>query len=159
VNAESRSELAEEFLQFIGTVIRGMGAVFRRETEKYDITWPQFHLLKMVKRADRITVTELSNSLMIAPPTASRMIDGLCSKGLLVKAKDSSDQRVTLVKLTPKSQRLLDKLFELQNQALAGVLEGEDIEELRRDITNLSRITDKWLATIETTSKKGATNG
>jgi DNA-binding MarR family transcriptional regulator len=63
------------------------------------------------------------------------------------------------VKLTPKSQRLLDKLFELQNQALAGVLEGEDIEELRRDITNLSRITDKWLATIETTSKKGATNG
>lgn len=158
VKDESRSELADEFLLFVSTLFRGMGAIFRRMMEEYDVTWPQFHMLKMVWHSDRMTVTELSNSLMIAAPTASRMIDGLCAKGLLEKAKDPCDQRVALIRLTPKSEMLLLDLRELQNKVVSEVLEGEDTEELQRNIRSLSRIAGKWQATVEKTARKGATD-
>jgi DNA-binding MarR family transcriptional regulator len=153
-----RSALAEEFLLFIGVIIRGMDAIFRREMEEYEVTWPQVHMLKVVKYADRLTVTELSNSLMIAAPTASRMIDGLCSKGLLKKEKDSSDQRVSIVVTTPKSERLLDNLLELQSQVMAEVFEGEDPEELAKTIKSLSRFAGKWRVALESKAKKGVVN-
>lgn len=154
VSGDERSRLAEEFLLFIGTIMRGTRAIFRRELEAYDVTWPQFHLLKMVKHRDRTTVTELSNSLMIAAPTASRMIDGLCAKGLLKKEKDPEDHRVTLVVLTRKSKGLLDNLSKAQSEVMAEVFAGEDTSELARNMESLSRIAGKWSATAEKKSKK-----
>ena len=151
-----RSRLADEFLGLIGTMMRGTRAIFRRELEACDMTWPQFSLLKVVKKhSGRMTVTELSNSLMIAPPTGSRMIEGLCSKGLLAKEKDPDDHRVTLVVLTEKSRGLMDKLIELQSQVMSEVLEGEDTRELARNMKSLKRIADKWLAVAEKKARKG----
>ena len=151
-----RSRLADEFLGFIGTMMRGTRAIFRRELEACDMTWPQFSLLKVVKKhSGRMTVTELSNSLMVAPPTGSRMIEGLCSKGLLAKEKDPDDHRVTLVVLTEKSRGLMDKLIELQSQVMSEVLEGEDTRELARNMKSLKRIADKWLAVAEKKARKG----
>jgi len=158
MKTDERSELAEEFLLFVSTLMRGMGAIFRRMMEEYDVTWPQFHMLKMVWHSERVTVTELSNSLMIAAPTASRMIDSLCSKGLLEKTKDASDQRVTLLRMTPKSEKLFSDLQGLQNRIMTEVLEGVDTDELRRNIKSLSGIADRWLATVEKTAKKGVTD-
>jgi DNA-binding MarR family transcriptional regulator len=121
------------------------------------VTWPQFSLLKVVKRSGRMTVTELSNSLMVAPPTGSRMIDGLCSKGLLAKEKDPDDHRVTLVVLTRKSKGLLDNLLALQSQVMAEVLEDEDTEELARNMESLRRIAGKWLLVAEKKARKEKT--
>lgn len=155
VSEDERSRLADEFLLFVGTMMRGTGAIFRRELDAYDVTWPQFSLLKVVKRSGRMTVTELSNSLMVAPPTGSRMIDGLCSKGLLAKEKDPDDHRVTLVVLTRKSKGLLDNLLALQSQVMAEVLEDEDTGELARNMESLRRIAGKWLAVAEKKARKG----
>lgn len=155
MSADERSELAEEFFLFIGAIMRGTRAIFRSELEECDVTWPQFHLLKTVKRRERTTVTELSHSLMIAAPTASRMIDGLCAKGLLKKEKDPEDQRVTLVVLTHKSRRLLDNLLKAQREVMAEVFAGEDASQLAGNIESLSRIADNWSATAEKKARKG----
>ena len=143
LKSERRAELAEEFLISIGQVIRGMDAIFRREFEEYEVTWPQFHMLKMIKFHGKTGVTDLSNLLMIAPPTASRMINGLTSKGLVVKEKDPSDQRVTLVALTQKSERLMEKLMKLQAEVMIEVFEGEDERELERTITGLKKLSER----------------
>src|SRR5450759_3661111 len=99
---DERSELAEEFLLFVSTLMRGMGAIFRRMMDEYDVTWPQLHMLKMVWHSERVRGMKYSNSMKRAAPTASRMTDSLCSKVLVEKAKDAANQRVTLLRMTPK---------------------------------------------------------
>lgn len=153
---DRRREMVEEFLMFIGMMIRGMDTIFRRDMEKYQVTWPQFHLLKLIQARGRCTITELSNMLMIALPTTSRMIDGLCTKELLVKEKDPSDQRLTYVKLPPKSEELLGKLLELQDEVMYDVFKDEDLGELEKHLEALSRIAGRWLETAETRGPKGA---
>ncbi len=148
-----RQELADEFLANVGRIMRGMRLNFRRQMERYEVTWPQFHLLKLVKRNDGITVTELAHFMMASAPTASRMIDSLCSKGLLLKVKDSEDHRVTRLKLGPRSESLMGELTELQDQVMLEVFEAEDSAELERTIKHLSRLTERWLEISEVTAK------
>jgi len=151
---DDRTSLIAEFLLYFGTMIRGMNAILGKELEAYGVTWPQFHLLKVVKYSARVTVTELSTSLLVAPPTASRMIDGLCSKGLLVKEKDAMDHRVAVVKLTPQSGVLLERLLELQNDVMTAVFAEEETPELERNVKSLGRVASKLYATAEKKREK-----
>jgi MarR family transcriptional regulator, organic hydroperoxide resistance regulator len=149
-----RQELVEELMLAVGKIMRGMRAIFRREMERYEVTWPQFHLLKLVRSSKGITVTELSHTLMISAPTTSRMIDGLCAKGLLEKEKDTRDHRVTRLRLSDKSESLLKTLTELQDEILLEVFADEDKATLRGTVSHLSRITDKWLEIGESREKE-----
>lgn len=156
MNNNRRRGLSEKFLSSIGKIMRGMHAIFRREMEEYEVTWPQFHMLKVVTARGGIGVTELSNILMIAAPTASRMIDGLCSKGLLEKEKDPGDQRVTLIHATEKGELLMKKLAEMQIHVMEEVFEGIDDAGLEESIEHLAEIADKWFALGEQRARRSA---
>ncbi len=153
-----RIEIAEEFLASFSSMIRGMDAVFRKELESFGVTWPQLHMLKVLERAGRMTVTELSNCMLVAAPTASRMIDFLCAKRLLEKERNVADHRVTYVKPTPESETLLKRLRGLQEQVMMGVFEGESTEDLERNVTILGRMADRLSAGAEIKTRRGATD-
>ena len=137
--------LAEQFLESFGKAIRSMNVTFRSGLEKNDVTWSQFRLMKVVKFRGPVNVTELSNVMHIAPPTASRMIDSLCEKGMLAKSKDTKDNRITRVRLTGKSRRLLKKIMEMQSEMMVEVFEGKDPEELETLIEQIDGISERWL--------------
>lgn len=146
--------MAERLVLSVGKMARGMTAIFRREMERYDVTWPQFHVLRFVNREGRATVTDVSNMLMISAPTASRMIEGLCAKGYLRKARDEADHRVTRLELTREAARVVGELQELQDEVMSDVLREEDGAELRRTIEHLGRISDRWFQAAERAAKK-----
>ena len=152
---DKRAKLAGEFLLSIERLMKGTGVIFRSVLEDYDVTHAQFHLLMVVKGGGKTTVTEISRLLMIAPPTASRMIDGLCAKGLLKKEKDTSDHRITRVSLTGKSKRLVTDLTERRARVLREVFRGEDEKELEQTVGHLGRITDSCVSTVETRARRG----
>ncbi len=152
---DTRAQLAEEFLLFIRQMMRGTYFIFHEELDRHAVTWPQFHLLKVVNTRGEVRVTELSNMLMISAPTASRMIDGLVAKGILAKEKDPEDHRVALVRLTDKSEALLADLMSLQNEVMAEVFEGEETADLERTIHHLGDIGRRWSETSEKRAGKG----
>jgi len=155
VRNDKREKLAGEFLLSIERLMKGTGVIFRSVLEDYDVTHAQFHLLMVVKGRGETTVTEISRLLMIAPPTASRMIEGLCVKGLLKKEKDASDHRITRVSLTSKSKRLVKDLTERRARVLTEVFKGEEEKELEHTVGHLGRITDSCVSTVETRARKG----
>jgi DNA-binding MarR family transcriptional regulator len=141
-----RSDLAEEFFSSIRKMLWGIRIIFREEMDKNGVTLPQLHLLGAIKDRGRATVCELSRYLMVAAPTTSRMIDGLCAKGFLRKERDQLDHRVTRLTLTGKSYRLLQDVTEFRNRTLDGILEGESDEEFRRTVDHLAELSDRWMA-------------
>lgn len=142
-------ELAEEFLDNIGKAMRGMGAVLRRELDRHGVTAPQAYMLKVVGQRVGASVTELSQMMMIATPTASRMIDCLCAKGLLKKEKDASDMRVARVTLTAKSRRLLESVMDLQSEIFLETVKEEDGEDIARCMRRLGEIADRMCEIAE----------
>ncbi len=151
---ERIKRLADEFLAAEGRIMRGMRAIFRREMERYEITWPQFHLLKSLRSGDVVTVTDVSNRLMVSAPTASRMIDGLCTKGLVEKIRNDQDHRVCRLMLSSKSESLMEVLTDMQDRVMCDVFAEEDPDELESTVEHLGRITERWLEMVEKTARR-----
>jgi DNA-binding MarR family transcriptional regulator len=137
-------ELARTFIDGMAAIMRANGAVFREGLEKYGATFPQLHLMKMVSFHEGTTVSELAQMMMVAPPTASRMIGNLCSRGLLERRKDAADQRVTHIGLTTEGDKILKKIDEQQVALLLELFEGEDDGELKTFIELFDKFTDRW---------------
>lgn len=149
MNGDRRLELAERLMFGLGKLARGLDAIFREQMEKYGVTWAQFGVLRIVSNAGQVTVTDIANSLMVATPTASKMIDGICKKRLMKKVRDPEDQRLTWIRLTEDGRGLVERLMDLERRVMNEVLEQEDVEELERTVTHLVNILDRWFEATE----------
>ena len=145
---DRREELAERFLSSLGKTIHCLKADFRHEMVEYGVTWPQFHLMKMIDLKGEITVTDVSEMLIFSSPTASRMIDGLCRKELVEKRKGKHDQRVTFLFLTGKGKKLLDKMLTAHRKLMADILAEVDPERLEIIIEELENVSEIWLTSV-----------
>ncbi|NPV58881.1 MAG: MarR family transcriptional regulator [Actinobacteria bacterium] len=128
--APVREDLAERFVESLGAIMRMRGSIFRKAMGEHGVTGPQFFLMKMVGAHGELSVTQVSDMMMVAAPTASRMIDGLCEKGMLSRRKDPGNRRVTLVSLTSEGERIMRRLWDQQKYEFMRLTSDEDAEKL-----------------------------
>ncbi|MEM1090379.1 MAG: homoprotocatechuate degradation operon regulator HpaR [Pseudomonadota bacterium] len=81
-------------------------AEFRPMLHEHKLTEQQWRVLRVLMENDEITVTKLAREAVILPPSLSRILRGLISKGLVKKRAQRIDQRRAQVMMTAKGQRL-----------------------------------------------------
>ncbi len=80
---------------------------FRREREPLNITPTQYHALAIMQEAHTTTLMEMAALLKVAGPTATRSIEALEQKGLVIKDRDPQDRRIIWLRLSPEGTALL----------------------------------------------------
>lgn len=146
---DRREELAERLIESLGVIMRIRGNAFRKAVGRHGVTMPQFFLLKMVNAHGEMTVTQASQVMMVAAPTASRMIDNLCEKGWLERRKYPDNRRQTRIRLTRKGREILREMGELQKKELLKLIDGEDMREIESFVGWLEKFTAKLSAALE----------
>jgi DNA-binding MarR family transcriptional regulator len=99
-----------------------------------ELTMRQLHVLSATARADGLTVHQLAQTLNIATPTASGLVDRLAEKGLLQRIGDETDRRVRHVHLTEAGQEMitqLDTAFDRMLDELMDLLDAAELTEFR----------------------------
>lgn len=81
----------------------------RRQTEGAGPTLAQYYLLTQLRDCTAVPVGQLAEGAGVAPPTATRLIDGLERCGLLRRARHATDRRSVLVSLTEKGRETLER--------------------------------------------------
>ncbi len=136
----AREKMAERFADSVDIVMRVKGSAFRRTVGRHGVTLPQFFLLKVLSVRGEMTVTQVSREMMVATPTASRMIENLCARGLLERRKDENNRRVTWVRVTERGREALLRVREENRAELARLMEGEDEKDLEVMVDTMERI-------------------
>ncbi|MBX5467939.1 MAG: MarR family transcriptional regulator [Firmicutes bacterium] len=134
---------AEELFESTFVLFRSFGRRFRREREPHYITPTQYHALALVAERGTVTLMELAGLLRVAGPTATRTIEALVQKQLLVRDRDPQDRRIVWVRLSPAGARLLDqeRAGHVQYfQNLLAVLPREDQTALVRIMKRLAMV-------------------
>lgn len=73
---------------------------------RFDTTLPRFDVMAALDRAaDGLTMSELSNELLVSNGNVTAIVSRLVVDGLITRAQDKSDRRVLRVKLTAKGRR------------------------------------------------------
>jgi DNA-binding MarR family transcriptional regulator len=119
----------EDFTRALRTV-RGR---FNRAPLDPELSTSQFHLLEPLAESDGpLAMCALAEAADVAPPTATRMIDGLVKRGLAERMRpESGDRRRVEITLTPAGRELVAAKRELISRAREQVFQSLSAGERR----------------------------
>lgn len=113
-----RSDLDMTGLQIIGRISR-LARHFDREIASslmpYGLNSAGFYVLAALRRSGppfRLSPTQLYNSLLVSSGTMTHRLDRLEKSGLISRVPDPGDGRSSLVALTARGRRLVDRAME-----------------------------------------------
>lgn len=100
---------------------------------KFDLTMPQFNILRILRGAKEvISVNTVKERMIEKSPNTTRLMDKLIEKNLMERVRCEKDRRVVYVTITEKGLELLaeiDQTFETSN-LFAEKLTEEEAETL-----------------------------
>lgn len=108
-------------------------AQFRALLLRYNLTEPQWRVLRTVDQFGDMEMTELSRMTALHLPSLSRIAGELLARGYVVKDYVGSDMRRTILRLTPSGSRLVETASpecEAVYAAIKGVMGGEKLRQL-----------------------------
>lgn len=105
------------------------------------MTPTQYQILGILSEHATVTLLEIAGLLQVAAPTATRAVDALEQKGLLVKDRDPQDRRIVWLRLTMKGQGFYvdERAMRLARfQQWAARLTADEQEVLRKLLDKLA---------------------
>ena len=104
-----------------------------RETSPLPLTLSQLHLLKLMTYDGPHLVHDVADFLGVSAPAATRNVDKLERLGLIIRKPSKGDRRATLLTVSEKGRRLVERYEEIKTARLEPVLGSfhpEEIEQL-----------------------------
>ena len=127
--------LADSVMAFLGYAQRSSGEDFFRMVGELELSLSQLKLLMMLSREGERTLKDLAEKLVLSLPAASRAVDGLHRRGMVVRREDELDRRQKRIAITPAGSEVGESLSAAR---LAGIetfiasLTAEEQENLAR---------------------------
>lgn len=113
-------QVAEGLFTLLAYFLKESSHDMFRTVGELDLSLTQVKLLHILDAADEArSVKELSESVGLSLPAASRAVDGLHKRGLVERHEHSSDRRMKAVQPSPAGRRVIRKL----NEARLSVME------------------------------------
>lgn len=132
------------FLFALADLQRAVRAYADQKAARYGITRAQWAVLVKLQREEGLQQAKLAKLLAIQPITLTRLVDKLCSSGLVERRADTEDRRANRLYLTAAARPLMVKLRALRDEinqtALAHLKPAEAnvlLDQLERIKTNV----------------------
>jgi MarR family transcriptional repressor of emrRAB len=140
--ARPRERAFRSLVRTIGLLDRAILPHFAR----FGISRSQWAMLRTLHHAESpgqngLRVTELSDRLLIRPPSVTGVLDRLVRSGLVTRVAAVDDLRAKCVRLTVKGRRLVEEVSLVHGQQIDRLLAGlssPDCDELYRLVDRLS---------------------
>jgi DNA-binding MarR family transcriptional regulator len=147
----------------VSSIMRLIGrqhAAFTDDTARFfmdvELTMPQFRALVMVRRYGRQTGRELARRLRVTPGTLVPLFDRLEEQGYLRRVPDLEDRRLTWLELTPKAERLFQRLWGMGAVRVAGAI-ARLLPKERADLRRLLGRVAEHLDAVNSAAEKRVT--
>jgi DNA-binding MarR family transcriptional regulator len=111
-----------------------------REIAPRQLTYSQFRLLKVVAMTSARTLGDVATFLGVSNAAASKAVDKLVRRGLLLRSEAETDRRAIELSLTEPSRRLLAAYDTAKNRKLARVFRQLPPKDLRHTAELLDQL-------------------
>ena len=106
-----------------------LGNVQQNSMNQYDLTMPQFNILRILRGAgEEINVNTVKDRMIEKSPNTTRLMDKLIDKGLIERIRCEKDRRVVFVKISENGLAILseiDKNIDMNTLINAGLTDEE----------------------------------
>jgi DNA-binding MarR family transcriptional regulator len=140
-DAASRRDAADETLsESFWSVARQLRETSQETLAPWDITPSHLRALRVLRRHGPMRLSGLSDHLHIAARSATEVVDGLETRGLVGRRPDPGDRRATLVEVTEHGASVLDAIRAARGteaERAFGRLSPADRDDLARILRKL----------------------
>jgi len=157
----SKPARAEEAFRAILSTMGAMRHVMDPFFAQFGLSGAQWGFLWTLHNAQQagesVRLTDLSNKMIIRPPSATVLVDRLVRLGLVERIRQGRDQRSTHILLTPQGRLLVAKVKDAHTAQMQRVFSGlpsADIDHLRRIMDSLRRHLDSLNGVHEETTPR-----
>jgi DNA-binding MarR family transcriptional regulator len=105
--APRRDDVGVAVLKSFRVIYGSIRQHFRQVQRTCGVSGSQLWIIQEVLRAEGIGVSELATKLAIHQSTCSQLVDKLVRAGLLIKTRDSDDQRRVFLSASARGRRIL----------------------------------------------------
>lgn len=119
---------------------RQMHKRFDQSVADIGVTRSQWTLIAVVSRHPGVTQREVAETLEMSEASVGRLIDRLCSDGMLVRQPKEDDRRAHCIHLTDAASTLLDKISGVAMIHEEAIFAGFDADDIARLETYLDKI-------------------
>ncbi|MES2500062.1 MAG: MarR family winged helix-turn-helix transcriptional regulator [Pseudomonadota bacterium] len=130
VNQELQAKLANASLQYFRVIISSVKKHMSDTESACGISSSQLWVLYELNRAPDLKVSELAANLSIHQSTASNLIEKLVKKKLILKKRETSDQRVVRLSLTEQGLAMIQNAPPSPRGVLRDALDRLEMETL-----------------------------
>ncbi len=123
-------------------IARRLRSTFDRQVANMNVTRSQWATIAVVSGNPGATQRMIAETLEMTEASAGRLIDRLCTDGLLERRDRQDDRRARAVYLTPAAEPLLAKLASIATVGEQRMFKGFTNEELETLAGFLDRIYD-----------------
>ena len=148
--AAATQTLAASLRLSIYRVVRSFERADRLLVEPLGVTVSQAYALLALPGESAISMGDLSERLEVAGSTATRMIDQLARKDLVLRAPAEEDRRVWSVRLTPKGREVRAHLDEKFRHFFFALAERFPEEERGSLVSSMEKVTAVLAEFVET---------
>jgi DNA-binding MarR family transcriptional regulator len=120
----------EEILDRFETLMRRAAGSHTPEFLGVDVTMPQAKVLYLVALQPDLPMSGIAAELGVGAPAVSGLVDRLVALGYVERREDPADRRQQLVGITDAGTTALERLRELNTNAMRRLIAGLDPEEL-----------------------------
>ncbi|MDO6513687.1 MULTISPECIES: homoprotocatechuate degradation operon regulator HpaR [unclassified Neptuniibacter] len=116
---------------------------FRPLLNEYSLTEQQWRVLRALHEYKEMESKELATSCCLLSPSLTGILTRLQQQGYITRRKSTEDQRITLISLTSKANKLIQHLspeIEARYKAFTNRLGEKKLEQLMDIIKELSKI-------------------
>ena len=139
--SESQTFVIEDSLGYlVNRMARLMSHELAERIRPAGVAIGQWPVLLFLWARDGMTQAELSRGVAIEPPTVVRTIDRMVRDGLVTRAPDPDDGRLSRIYLTERARSLRDELVPLAaavNGEILNPLTADEARTLRRLLTKV----------------------
>lgn len=122
----------------LAVAARSVIALYRPVLEPLGLTHPQYLVMLALWQHAPLAVKDLSRMLQLDPATLSPLLKRLEAAGYVRRERDTSDERLLAVTLTPAGAALREQALRVPHAVVERL--GIDIAELRRLHAALTRV-------------------
>lgn len=106
--------------------------------QELDITYPQYLVLLVLWEQDKISVSDISESLLLESNTLTPLLKRMEAKELIVRHRSKEDERSVILELTRKGKALKRKAMcipgQILNQLRTNDLKTADMIQLKKTL-------------------------
>jgi|SRR5580704_12081647 MarR family transcriptional regulator for hemolysin len=148
--------LNREFAFTLNDVARMLKTYADHKASQFGVTRAQWAVLVRLDRFEGLKQSELAEMLDLQPITLTRLLDRLCSNGLIERRSDPNDRRAKRLFLTAAARPVLERLGELGEDMMTTTLNGVSRESVEQIVAQLAIIKENLRQEIAQRSAAGA---